>query len=204
MLLFCSSCQRMTNHLISIITHDRLQPIHPRNTGSSSLKSWQNTMTCNTIRYKTRMWANAQRDGALPNIGGALRSMPQCLAAATTRVPCSNAAKTWNLCKFVEVPQTNEPISAASGPKFTIFKDRWGRYCCLTSFFPIVDMRLSCKDIDRQSCAIECRWRIIFDFLHPIFSASHVQHVSDLHPKLALRAHHVWKYGRHLLDHGWE
>jgi len=39
-------------------------------------------------------------------------------------------------------------------------------------------------------------------FLHPIFSASHVQHVSDLHPKLALRAHHVWKYGRHLLDHG--
>jgi len=24
-----------------------------------------------------------------------------------------------------------------------------------------------------------------------------MQHVSDLHPKFALRPHHVWKYGRH-------
>jgi len=24
-----------------------------------------------------------------------------------------------------------------------------------------------------------------------------VQYVSDLHPKFALRPHHVWKYGRH-------
>jgi len=38
----------------------------------------------------------------------------------TTRVPCSNAAKTRNLLKLVGVPQTNEPISAASGPKFAI------------------------------------------------------------------------------------
>jgi len=30
----------------------------------------------------TRMWANAQRDGRLPNIGGALCSMPQSLADA--------------------------------------------------------------------------------------------------------------------------
>ena len=28
------------------------------------------------------MWANAQRDGALPNIGGALCSTPQSLADA--------------------------------------------------------------------------------------------------------------------------
>jgi len=28
------------------------------------------------------MWANAQRDGCLPNIGGALRSTPQSLANA--------------------------------------------------------------------------------------------------------------------------
>jgi len=28
------------------------------------------------------MWANAQRDGRLPNIGGALCSMPQSLADA--------------------------------------------------------------------------------------------------------------------------
>jgi len=30
-----------------------------------------------------------------------------------------------------------------------------------------------------------------------VFSASRVQHVSDLHLKFALRPHHVWKYGRH-------
>jgi len=41
------------------------------------------------------------------------------------------------------------------------------------------------------------RWRIFGDFLHPVFSASRVQHVSDLHLKFALGPHHVSKYGRH-------
>jgi len=31
-----------------------------------------------------------------------------------------------------------------------------------------------------------------------------VQHVSDLHPKFALRPHHVWKYGRHPIWDGSE
>jgi len=34
-------------------------------------------------------------------------------------------------------------------------------------------------------------------FLHPVFSASRVQHVSNLHLKFALRPHHVCKYGRY-------
>jgi len=38
---------------------------------------------------------------------------------------------------------------------------------------------------------------IFGDFLRPVFSASRVQQVSDLHLKFALRPHHVWKYGRH-------
>jgi len=62
----------------------------------------------------------------LPNIGDALCSMPQSLADAlmlTTTLPCSNAAKTRNPLKFAGVPQTTEPISAASGPKLTIL---WG------------------------------------------------------------------------------
>jgi len=41
------------------------------------------------------------------------------------------------------------------------------------------------------------------DFLRPAFPASHVQHVSDLHPKFALRPHHVWKYGRHPISDRW-
>ena len=40
----------------------------------------------------------------------------------TTRVLCSNTAKTQNPLKLPGVPQTNETISAASGPKFTILR----------------------------------------------------------------------------------
>jgi len=38
------------------------------------------------------------------------------------------------------------------------------------------------------------RWRFLATFLRPVFSASRVQQVSDLHLKFALRPHHVWKY----------
>jgi len=72
-----------------------------------------------------------------------------------------------------------------------------GGYCCLTSFFPIVDTCLSCEDVTRQSCAMVPRWRIFGNFFRPVFSASRVQHLSDLHLKFALRPHHVSKYGIH-------
>jgi len=59
------------------------------------------------------MWANAQRDGAL---------VQRCKVwlTPTNKVPCSNAAKTRYPLKYDGVPQTTGPISAASGPKFTI------------------------------------------------------------------------------------
>jgi len=69
------------------------------------------------------VWANAQRDGRPaeyrwhPLLNAAVWLTP------STRVPCSNAAKTQNPLKLPEVPQTNETISAVSGPKFTIL---WG------------------------------------------------------------------------------
>jgi len=46
---------------------------------------------------------------ALPNIDSVLCSMPQSLAAATTRVPCSNAAKTRNPFELAAVPQVPNP-----------------------------------------------------------------------------------------------
>ena len=64
---------------------------------------------------------------ALPNIGGALCSMPQSLADPTTRVPCSNAAKTQKPLKLAGVPQTHQQISAISRPKFTIIVRTCGR-----------------------------------------------------------------------------
>ena len=61
--------------------------------------------------YQTlEMWANAQRDGRhaehrwLPLLNAAVWLTP------TTRVPCSNAAKTRNPLKLAGVPQTTDPI----------------------------------------------------------------------------------------------
>jgi len=56
----------------------------------------------------------------LPNIGGALCSMPQRLADTHYQSSCSNAAKMRNPSKFAEVPKTRQQISAVSGPKFAI------------------------------------------------------------------------------------
>jgi len=38
------------------------------------------------------------------------------------------------------------------------------------------------------------------DFLGPAFPTSHVQHISDMHFKFALRPHHVWKGSRPMVD----
>jgi len=135
------------------------------------------------------MWANAQRDG-LP---AEYRWHPLFNAAVwltpTTRVPCSNAAKTRNPLKLPGVPQTNEKISAASGPKYC--GDMLVRYCCLTIFFPIVDACRSCEDIARQNCGMVPIWRFLATFLGPAFAASRVQHISGLHSKFALGPQHV-------------
>jgi len=45
---------------------------------------------------------------------------------------------------------------------------------------------------------------IFGDILRPVFSASRVQHVSDLHLKFVPRPHHVWKYGVHPICDGWD
>ena len=69
------------------------------------------------------MWANSQRDGrpaeyrCRPLFNDAVWLTP------TTRLPCSNAAKDAKPVELPGVPQTNETISAASGPKFTTL---WG------------------------------------------------------------------------------
>jgi len=57
---------------------------------------------------------------ALPNIGGASDQRRKVWLTPNVGVPCSNTAKTRNPLKFAGVPQSNEMISTASGPKFTI------------------------------------------------------------------------------------
>ena len=100
-------------------------------------------------------------------------------------------------CQLLGCPKLTKRSQPLVGRRSPYCEDMWRRYCCLTSFFPTVDTCLSCEDTAGQSCAMVRKCRIFGDFLGPVFSASRVQHVSDLHSKFALRPHHVWKYGRH-------
>jgi len=104
----------------------------------------------------------------------------------TTRVPCSNAAKTGNPLKLAGVPQTRQQISAISGPKLTILWGHVEEILLFNKLFPIANTCLSRKDMARQSCAMVPRWQIFGDFLRPAFPASLVQHISDLRSKFAL------------------
>jgi len=137
---------------------------------------------------------------ALANIGGALCSMPQILVNPTTRVPCSNAAKTWNPLKFAGVPQSPEPISVVSEPKFTILWAHVEEVFLFNKFFFRSLIHAFIAKIQPDKTVHWCRDG---NFLHPVFSASRVQYISDLHSKFALRPHHVCKYGRHPVCDRW-
>ena len=77
---------------------------------TSSLKA------LNGFKLKLEMWANAQRDGRPAKYRWHLLFNAAVWLTPTTRVPYSNAAETRNPLKLPGVPQTNETISAASGP----------------------------------------------------------------------------------------
>jgi len=151
------------------------------------------------------MWDSAQRDGHPAKYRWRLLfNGRKVWLMLTTRVLCNNAAKTWNLLKFAGVPKLTNRCQLLVGGSSPYYEDIWRRYCCLTSFFPTVNTRLSCEDTAWQSCAIVPIQRFFGDYLHPVFSVSRVQYISDLHSKFALKPHHVWKYGRHPICDGWD
>jgi len=100
------------------------------------------------------MWANAQHNGRpaeyrwRPLFNAAVWLTP------TTTVPCSNASKTRNPLKFAGVSQTTGPISAASGPKFTILWGHVEEVLLLNYFF-----RLSIRALVVRWCADGNFWR---------------------------------------------
>jgi len=154
------------------------------------------------------MWANAQRDGCpaeywwRPLFNAAKfgwRPLPEYGAVTLPR-----RETRWNLLGCPKLANSSQPLLGRSSP---YYDDMWRRYCCLTSFFPIVDTcpRIvdtcpSCEDIARKFVR-RCRDG---DFLRPVFSASGVQHISDMHSKFALRPHHCGKYGRHPIVDRWD
>ena len=134
------------------------------------------------------MWANSQRD----DHSAEYRWRPLFNAAVwltlTTRVSCSNAAKTRNPLKLAGVPQTHETISAASRPKFTILWEHLEEILLLNKFFFRLSMHALVAKIWPDKVV---RWCRDGDFLRPVFAASRVQHISDLHSKFALGPRHV-------------
>jgi len=139
----------------------------------------------------------------MPNVMAAL---PNIVALSVQRrkvwlTPCSimQGAKHVEICR---VAQTGKPISAANGPKFTTLSRRVDEVLMFNKFFPIVYTCLHSENVSPQSCAMVRRWRFFGNFLRPVLSASRVHHVSDLHPKFALRPHHVWNCGGHPICDG--
>jgi len=140
----------------------------------------------------------------LPNIGGALCSTLQfgwrpLLECRAVMLPRSETH--WNYLGCPKLTKQSQPLVGRSSP---YCEDMRRRYCCLTSFFPIVNTCLSCEDIARQSFATVPRWQFFATFLGPAFAASRVQHISDLHSKFALGPHQVSKYGRHPICGCWD
>ena len=111
---------------------------------------------------------------ALPIIGGALCSTPRSLAVASLldcrAVTLPRRETGWNLLGCPKLKKRFQPLVGRSSP---YCEDMWGRYCCLTSFFPIVDTSLRREDIARQSCAMVPRRRFLATFLGPAFALLH-------------------------------
>ena len=100
----------------------------------------------------TRVWANAQCDGRSakyrwrPLFNAAKFAWCPLLKCRAVTVPRRETR--WNLLGCPKLPNGSQPLAGRSSP---YCEDMWGRYCCLISFFPIVDICLSCKDIaDKQ------------------------------------------------------
>jgi len=98
------------------------------------------------------MWANAQLDGRPAKY----RWRP--LFNATSRVRAVTLPRretSWNLLGCPKLTKRSQPLVGRSSP---YCQDMWGRYCCLTTFFAIVDTCLSCEDIAWHSCTMVPRW----------------------------------------------
>ena len=140
------------------------------------------------------MWANAQRDGSpcrmyvAPSV-----QRRKVWLTPTTRVPCSNAAKTRNQLKFAGVPQTRQQISVLSRPKFTIL---WGHVEEISLFKKFFRLSIHASAAKIQPDKV-VRWCQTAIFCVLYFSVPHAAHFRDVHSKFALGPHHVYKYGRH-------
>jgi len=117
--------------------------------------------TTKTSTIITKMWANAQRDGHpakyrwCPLFNATKFGWRPLLECHTVTVP--RCETRWNVLGCPKLANRSQLLVGRSS---LYFEDMWGRHCCLTSFFPIVDTCFGCEDIARQSSAMVPRWWI--------------------------------------------
>jgi len=146
------------------------------------------------------MWGNAQRDGSPvkyrwhPLFNAAkFGCLQECHAVTLPR--CETQ---WNLQGCPKLANRSQPLVGRSSP---YYEHVWTRYRCLTSSFFGFSIHVLAAKIQPNKVV---RWCQNGDFLHPVFSESRVQHISDMHSKFALRPHHVRKYGKHPISNHWD
>ena len=87
-----------------------------------------------TSILRTRMWANAQRDGRPAEHRWRPPSVQRSKVWLTPTTRCRAVTLPRRETKFEGVPQTPEPLSAVSGPKF-IFSGHVDEISLLNKFF---------------------------------------------------------------------
>jgi len=118
------------------------------------------------------MWANAQRDGRPaeyrwhPLFNAAKFGWSPLLECCAVTLPRHKTR--WNLQGCPKLTKRSQPLVGRSSP---YCGDVMRTYCCLTSFFPIVDMCLSCEDRARQTRGMVPRWRLFGDFFASCISS---------------------------------
>jgi len=91
--------------------------------------------------------------------------------ASVERRRCSNEAKMRMPLKLAGVCKTNETISSASRPKFTILCKHVEEILLLNKFFPIVDTCLNWEDIARQNLCDGAQTAIFWRFFASCISS---------------------------------
>jgi len=126
---------------------------------------------------------------ALSNIAGAVCSAPQfgwrpLLECRAVTLPRRKSR--WNLQGSLKLTNRSQPLVGRSSPYYE------DEVSVINNFFRL---SIHASTVKIQPIKV-VPWCQNGDFLRPVFSASRVQHISDMHSKFALRPCHVWKYGR--------
>ena len=140
----------------------------------------------------TRMWANAQRDGRpteyrwRPLFNAAKFGWHPLLECRAVTLPRRQTR--WNLQACPKLTKRSQPLVGQSSP---YYGDMWRIYCCLTSFFSNCRYMPYLRSYSPTKLCDGAQMAILATFLSPVFAASRVQHISDLHSKFALGPRHV-------------